>query len=88
MARNVTRAGEGERTQRGPVLGVIDGLGILQKERLDLGFLGSLKEARRTTERKQSTRAMIAGSIKSRYWISLGTKIGFQTDPAPVFGVN
>ena len=33
----------------------------------DLGFLGSLAEARRTTERKKSSRVMIAASIKFRY---------------------
>jgi hypothetical protein len=35
---------KGERTQRGTVLGAIGGHGSLQKERLDLGFLGSLAE--------------------------------------------
>ncbi len=44
--------GKGERTQRGTVLGAMGGHGSLQKERLDLGFLGSLAEARRTSERK------------------------------------
>ncbi len=58
--------GKGERTQRGTVLGAIGGHGSLQKERLDLGFLGSLAEARRTTEREQSTRAKIMMSIKLR----------------------
>jgi len=32
--------GKGERTQRGTVLGASGGHGSLQKERLDLGFLG------------------------------------------------
>ncbi len=42
--------GKGERTQRGTALGAIGG--SLQKERLVLGFWGSLAEARRTSERK------------------------------------
>src|SRR5260370_30655709 len=36
----VAAVGKGERTQRGTVLGAIGGHGSLQKERLDLGFLG------------------------------------------------
>src|SRR5216683_3431559 len=68
VSRNAALAaiGKGELTQRGTVLGAISGHGSLQKERLDLGFLGSLAEARRTTERKQSTRATIMMSIKLR----------------------
>ena len=62
----VAAVGKGERTQRGTVLGAIGGHGSLQKERLDLGFLGSLAEARRISERKQSSRVTIAVSIKFR----------------------
>ncbi len=42
--------GKGERTQRGTVLGAIGGHGSLGKK--ELGFFGSLAEARRTIERK------------------------------------
>jgi len=55
---------EHERTQRGAVLGAIGGLEVLQKERLDFGFLGSLAEARRSSEQKESTRATITVSIQ------------------------
>jgi hypothetical protein len=34
------------------------------EEGLDLGFLGSLAEARRTSQRKESTRGVITMSIK------------------------
>ena len=59
-----------ERTQRGTVVLMGDrraangaiGHGSLQKERLDLGFLGSLAEARRTTERRE----YITGSVTSQ----------------------
>src|SRR6266852_3799064 len=42
LARNaaVAAVDKGEGTQRGTVLGAIGGHGSLQKERLDLGFLG------------------------------------------------
>src|SRR5229473_8077316 len=69
LSRNaaVAAIGKGERTQRGTVLGVIGGHGSLQKERLDFGiFVGSLAEARRTTERKQCSRVTITMSIKLR----------------------
>jgi len=60
-----------ERTQRGTVLGAIGGHGDLQKERLDFGiFWGSLAEARRTSEQKESTRATITVSIQ----ISVGVQ--------------
>ena len=36
----VAAVDEGERTQRGTVVGAIGGHGGLQKERLDLGFFG------------------------------------------------
>ena len=57
--------GKAERTQRGTVVGEVGGHGSLQKERFDLGFLGSLAEARRTSEQKESTREMIAVSIQN-----------------------
>jgi hypothetical protein len=66
-ARNaaVAAVDEHEGTQRGTVLGAIGGHGSLQKERLDFGiFWGVSREARRTSERKQSTRAMFTVSIQ------------------------
>jgi hypothetical protein len=53
---------KGEGTQRGTALGVVGGHGSLQKERLDLGFLGSLAEARRTSEQEYFSRTVVRNS--------------------------
>jgi hypothetical protein len=55
---------KGERTQRGMVLGAIGGHGFSRKKDPIWDFGGSLAEARRTSERKQSTKAVITMSIK------------------------
>jgi hypothetical protein len=60
----VAAVDEGEGTQRGTIVEAIGGHGSLQKEGLDFGFWGSLAEARRTSQQQESTRAMIAVSIK------------------------
>jgi len=44
---------------------------VSRNERPDLRFLGSLAEARRTFERGQPTRVIIAVSIEFRYWTRL-----------------
>jgi len=61
----VAAIGKGEGTQRGTVVGAIGGHGSLQKERLDLGFLGSLAEARRTSEQEYYTRTVIRDSTQN-----------------------
>src|SRR6202158_4632574 len=46
--------GKGEGTQRGTVLGAIVGHGSLQKERLDLGFVGGASRRRGAVLNKKS----------------------------------
>ena len=60
----VAAVGKGERTQRGTVLGAIGGHGSLQKERLDLGFLGDPRGGEAHFRTKTLYRAVLAMSIE------------------------